>query len=347
MDTLFSMQLFLRVVQAGSFSAAGRQVGLSPASVFRHINALEDRLGTRLLNRTSRKLSMTEAGALYCSGVDQILAEMNDIETQVAQLQVAPHGTLRVHCRMSLGAQHLAPALPAFLARYPDLRIDLSLTDRCADLAEENIDVAIRIGKMPDSPLLVRKIASSTRIVCASPAYLDAHATPEHPTDLAAHNCLAFRGPAAQAVWRFLDGKALIEMHVSGSLQADNAEVLRLAALGGLGVALLPEWCIGADLKAGRLRALLPGFEATPFSFDSGIYVVTQKSRHRSMKVQLFIDFLIRLFRERGHWADALEQSGLHSGLADAANVEPAWLGPKQTRRGPAPPRAEGRLAIS
>ncbi len=171
--------------------------------MFRHINALEDRLGTRLLNRTSRKLSVTEAGALYCSRIEQILVEMNDIETQVTQLQVAPHGTLRVHCRTSLGEQHLAPALPVFLARYPDLRIDLSLTDRCADLAEENIDVAIRIGKMPDSPLMVRKIASSTRIVCASPAYLQTHPAPEHPADLAAHNCLTFRGDAAQTVWRF------------------------------------------------------------------------------------------------------------------------------------------------
>ena len=302
MDVLQGMQLYLRVVQAGSFSAAGRQVGLSPASVFRHINALEDMLGTRLLNRTSRKLSVTEAGELYARRVEHILADIQETNAEVGQLQLVPRGTLRVHCRVSLGAQHLAPALPGFLARYPELRIDLHLADRAADLVQENIDVAIIVGKMKDSSLTVRKLATSPRIVCASPAYLAQHAAPEQPKDLAGHNCLTYRSALGPPTWRFLRDAQLEEVRVSGALQADNAEVVRLGAISGLGIALLPEWSIGVDLAEGRLLPLLMAYEASPIGFDNGIYVVTQRSRHRSVKVRLFLDFLVALFRERRNW---------------------------------------------
>lgn len=299
MDALFGMQLFQRVVRAGSFSAAGRQVGLSPASVFRHMNALEDRLGARLLNRTSRKLSLTEAGGLYHKRLERILADMQEADAQVAELEMAPRGTLRVHCRVSLGAQYLAPALPELLAHYPDLRVDLRLADRNVDLVEENIDVAILVGRLRDSALIQRKLASSPRILCASPTYLAEHPAPAQPQDLSAHNCLAYRTGSPRPIWRFLRDRRVLELPVQGNLLADNAEVVRLAAVAGLGVALLPNWSIGPDLAAGRLRRILPDYEATPLGFDNGIYAVMQRSRHRSVKVALFIEFLVRLFGDR------------------------------------------------
>jgi DNA-binding transcriptional LysR family regulator len=302
MDELVGMRLFVRVVQCGSFSAAARQIGSSPASVFRAINSLEDRLGTRLLNRTTRKLSLTEAGEIFSGRVEHILSEIQDVTSELTQLQHAPRGLLRVHARVSLGSQHIAPILPAFLAQYSELRIDLRLSDRAVDIVEDNIDVAICVGRIDSVSLTIRKLTSSPRRVCASPDYLARHGRPVEPGDLIRHNCLTFRAEANQMIWRFLQAKQLTEIRVAGSLQADNAEVLRQAALKGLGVVLLPEWCVGGDLATGRLQLLLADYEATPFGFDNGIYMVTQKARHRSMKVRLFMDFMASNFRNRENW---------------------------------------------
>ncbi len=302
MDLLHCMQLYARVVQAGSFSAAAREVGLTPGSVLRRIDALEDMLSVRLLNRTSRRLSLTEAGELYARRVEHILADIQETNAEVMQLQIVPRGTLRVYCRVSLGAQHLAPVLPDFLRLYPELRIDLQLSDHPVDLVQGNIDVAITVGATRDSSLMVRRLATSPRIVCASPAYLQDHAIPRTPGDLEAHNCLTFRNTSGVPVWRFQREGKVSEARVTGTLQADNAEVVRRAALGGLGVALLPEWLIGPDLAQGSLQPLLIDHEASPIGFDNGIYVVTQRARHRSIKVRLFVDFLVTLFRQRRNW---------------------------------------------
>jgi DNA-binding transcriptional LysR family regulator len=302
MDSLAGMRLFMRVVQAGSFSAAGRQIGLSPASVFRAINALEDMLGARLLNRSSRKLTLTEAGELYSAKLEQILGEIDDTHAEVTQLQLAPRGTLRIHTRVSLGIHHLAPLLPVFLAQYAELKIDLRLSDTPIDLAEENIDVDIRVGEVTGSSFLIQKLGSSPRLLCASPAYLARHAPVRLPEDLKIHNCLTFRSDENQPMWRFLRGTELTELRISGSLQADHGDVLREAALAGLGVVLLPAWSVEADLLAGRLVPLLLEYEATPFGFDHDLYVVTHKARHRSLKVRLFLSFLVKAFRERQDW---------------------------------------------
>lgn len=297
------MRLFVRVAHAGSLSAAGRQVGLSPASVSRHINALEDELGVRLLNRTSRKLSLTEAGELYLRRAERVLAEIEDTKSLVSQLQVRPSGTLRVHARISLGSQHIAPSLPAFLTRYPDLRVDLWLSDGSVDLVEQGVDVAIRVGKQQDSSLIARKLASSPRLVCGSPAYLDRTRPPRRPDDLVVHNCLTYRFDLGPPAWRFLGRNGLKEVRVSGNLQTNNAEALRTAALAGLGLALLPAWSIDGDLRAGRLRAVLTDYQASPTEFDDGIYAVYQQTRHLSAKVRIFVDYLVDVFRERGDWA--------------------------------------------
>jgi DNA-binding transcriptional LysR family regulator len=304
LDTLVGMQLFLRVAQTGSFSAAGRQVGLSPPTVFRAINALEDNVGARLLNRSSRRLTLTEAGTLYAARIETILAEIDDTNAELGQLQLTPRGTLRVHARVSLGVHHLAPLLPIFLIRHPEVDLDLRLSDTALDFAEANIDVAIRVGDVSGATLVKRKLVASPRIVCASPDYLARRGTPGQPGDLLGHNCLTFRSEENQPMWRFLKDGQLTELRVTGSLRSEHGDVLRQAALGGLGVVLLPAWSVGEDLLAGRLTGLLLDHEATPFGFDPDLYVITHRVRHRALKVRLFLDFLHEAFAAKKAWAD-------------------------------------------
>jgi DNA-binding transcriptional LysR family regulator len=292
------MRLFVSVVQSGSLSSAGRQLGLSPASVSRHINSLEESLGVRLLNRTSRKLTLTEAGEIYYRQAEQILHQITAANESVAQLQTAPRGTLRVHSRMLVGHQYIVPALPDFLAQYPEIKIDLLMSNFPVDLVERNIDIDVRIGKMLDSSLVARKLVSSERLICAAPVYLKGRPAIESPADLAGHNCLTYRLNMGRNVWRFVGAdNTLTEVPVAGSFQSDNGQALRLAARAGVGVALMPDWSIRDDLASGRLKHLLPDYRATHMEFENGVYAVYQKSRHMSAKVRVFIDFLAALFK--------------------------------------------------
>lgn len=304
MDTLGGMQLFLRVAQAGSFSAAGRQVGLSPPTVFRAINALEDQVGARLFNRSTTRLTLTESGTLYAARLEGILAEIDDTHAELGQLQLTPRGTLRVQTRVSFGVRYLAPLLPEFLNRYPEVNFDLRLSDTPLDFAETNIDVAILVGDVTGAHLVKRKLIASPRIVCASPDYLQRRGTPRKPRDLLQHNCMIFRSDETRPTWRFLKGKRLTELQVAGNLRSEHGDVLRAAVLGGLGVALLPAWSIGEDLLAGRLRGLLLDHEATPFGFDPDLNIITNRARHRALKVRLFVDFLKDAFATHRDWAD-------------------------------------------
>ena len=304
MDTLNGMKLFLRVAQTGSFSAAGRQVGLSPPTVFRAINALEDKVGARLLNRSSRRLTLTEAGTLYANRIETILADIEDTTAELGQLQLTPRGTLRVHTRVSLGVRHLAPLLPVFLIRYPEVNLDLRLSDQPVDFAEGNIDVAIRVGDVTGAALVKRKLVIAPRIICASPDYLSRHGVPRQPRDLQKHNCLTFRSEETQPMWRLMKKERLTELRVTGSLRSEHGDVLREAALGGLGIVLLPAWSVGEDLLNGRLTGLLLDHEATPFGFDPDLYVIAHRARHRALKVRLFLDFLHEAFAAKKAWAD-------------------------------------------
>ena len=300
MDWMQPMRIFVTVVQNGSLSAAGRQLGLSPASVSRHIGALEESLGCRLVNRTSRKLTLTEAGELYYAKVSEILHQIVDANESVAQLTSQPRGTLRVHSRVLVGHLHVMPVLPEFLARYPDVSVDLSMSNRVIDVVEQNIDVDIRIGKLVDSSLVARKLASSERVVCAAPRYLDAKPPIASPGGLAAHNCLTYRINVGRTVWRFLDAAGVLEeIPVEGSFTTDNGYALLSAALAGAGVALMPDWSVRDHLAAGRLRRLLPDYRASHIEFDNGIYAVFQKSKHMSAKVRAFIDYLATSFEQR------------------------------------------------
>ena len=295
MDNLKTMRLFLTVVQAKSLSGAGRQFGLAPASVSRQITALENDLGVRLLNRTTRRLSLTEAGEAYLERAERLLEDFDELRDAVSQLSFRPRGTLRILSRISLGTQHVVPLIPTFQAQYPDLKIDLWLTDVDHDLSEHNIDLAIRTGNLADSTLIGRRLASSPRLVCATPQYWKQHGRPETPEDLQDHNCLTYRfefGTTA-ALWQFRndDGHST-NIRVAGNFSTNNGQSLRLANLSGLGVALLPAWSVKEHLMDGTLERVLSDYETTVSDLDTGIYAVYLSRRNLPVKTRLFIDHL-------------------------------------------------------
>ena len=303
MDNVKAMRLFLTVVQTGSLSGAGRQSGLSPASVSRQITALEDDLGVRLLNRTSRRLSLTEAGQVYLEHAERLLQDIDELRDAVSQMAVKPRGTLRIQSRISLGTQHVAPLIPTFLALYPDLKIDLWLTDNDLDLTEHGIDLAIRTGDLSDSTLIGRRLASSPRVICASPQYWAEHGKPTTPEALMDHNCLTYRfefGTAA-ALWQFrTDTGQSVNVQVAGNFQTNNGDALRVATLSGLGVAMLPAWSVKDHLKAGSLERVLSDYETTVSDLDFGIYAVYLSRRNLSAKTRLFVDHLVTEFSKQG-----------------------------------------------
>lgn len=300
MEWLRASRLFVNVVQSGSLSAAARQFGLSPASASRLIAGLEENVGGRLLNRTSRKLTLTEAGELYYGKIEQILHEIAEANESVARLQSTPRGTLRVHSRMLVGNQHIVPALPGFLARYSDIKVDLMMSNHAVDLVEQNIDVDIRIGKLADSSLIARKLANAERFICASPAYLERTPPIASPSDLSQHNCLTYRLHLGRTIWRFLDAAGtLTEVPVTGNFQSDNGQSLHAAAVAGVGIAMLPDWSIREELASGALKQLLPDHRTSHVEFENGVYAVFQHSRYVLSKVRVFVDYLAGYFKCR------------------------------------------------
>ncbi|MEX0852283.1 MAG: LysR family transcriptional regulator [Bauldia sp.] len=292
------MELFVEVIHRGSFSAAGRHLGLSPASVSRHMNALENSLGVRLLNRTSRNLTLTDAGQQYFEKVEHILADVRDIHETVSQMQRAVRGTLRVHSRMLVGILHVVPALPRFMQAFPDIDVDMRLSNFPADLIEQNLDVDIRIGSLTDSSLISRKLRSSERVLCATPGYLERHGAVGRPEDLVHHNCLSYRINLGEPTWRFLDRDGVLtEMGVSGNYQSDNGQALLMATIAGVGIGLMADWAVKEHLAAGRLVRLCPGYRVSHIEFENGVYAVYPQNRHLSAKVRVFIDFLVDLFK--------------------------------------------------
>ena len=296
MDWLQPMRIFVSVVQNGSLSSASRELGLSPASVSRHISSLEASLGCRLVNRSSRKLTLTEAGELYFGKVERILQQVAEANDSVAQLQTTPRGTLRVHSRMLVGHLIVVPALPAFLAQHPEIKVDLLLSNNPVDLVERNIDIDIRIGKLNDSSLVAKRLVAAERALCAAPSYLAKHPRVGAPADLAAHNCLTYRINVGQTVWRFIDAAGTMqEVQVGGSLQSDNGLALLSATLAGVGIALMPDWAVREPIADGRLVRLLPAFRVSHIEFDNGVYAVYQRTL-MSAKVRACIDFLAATF---------------------------------------------------
>ncbi len=304
MDTLTGMRLFTRVVEAESFSEAARQLGLAPSSVSRQINALEDELGVRLLNRTTRRLSSTEAGLLYYERAVRILADAEEAKLAVSQLEATPKGTLRISAPISFGRLHIAAALPSFHARYPFVHIDLSASDSIVDLVAEGFDLGVRMGELEDSSLIARKLAPNRRVICGSPWYFERAKIPENPDDLAEHNCLTFAYHARSNVWQLKGPEGTKKVQVSGSLHTNNGEILLAAVLGGLGLAMLPTWHAGKDIQRGALEAVLTDYEVGP---TSNIYAVYPHNRHLAPKVRAFVDFLAQRFGPGPYWEMPVE----------------------------------------
>ena len=298
MDSVSGMRVFARVVEAGSFSAAGRQIGAAPSSVSRRIGDLEEELGARLFNRTTRKLSLTEAGRIYLDRVARILLEIDEAKLAVSQVGGAPSGILRVTVPGAIGRQLVAGALPAFLDRYPAVRVVLSMTDRMVDLVDAGFDLGIRVGRQRDSSLIARKIGTSRRFVCGSPGYLERAGEPATPAELADHDCLTFREHPGSNVWRFRGLEGDSDVRVSGSLFANSADALSAAAVAGLGLILIPDWNIGTELRHGTLRTVLRDYQVIPEA--SPIYAVYPHQRHLPPKVRAFIDFLADRFSTDG-----------------------------------------------
>jgi DNA-binding transcriptional LysR family regulator len=314
-NALQELTIFARVVGTGSLSAAARDLGMSPAVVSRRLASLEARLGVRLVNRTTRSLHLTDEGAAYYETCTRVLAEIEEADAAVSAGRAEPRGVLRVALPASFGNQHIAPLIPKFAELYPEVQIALSLSDRTVNLVEEGFDVAIRIADLADSSLAARRLAPNRRVVCASPAYLRRHGTPETPEDLAKHNCLTTTDFAMNWDYRSADGKAG-SVRVTGRYACDNWEVLREWALAGLGVALKSTWDVRRHLEDGSLVSLLPGYT---FASDVAIYAVYPHRRHLPAKTRAFIEF-----------------------LADSFGPEPYWDRPQSLPK----PRIKGRSAV-
>ncbi len=299
MDRLAAMTAFARVAETRSFSEAARRLGVSKSVVSRQIMALETDLGARLFHRTTRSLTLTEAGQGYYERVSRILADVDEANQSVTRLQAAPRGRLRVNAPMSFGVRHLAPAIPDFLALHSEVEIDMSMNDRFVDLVDEGFDVAVRIGRLTDSGLVARKLAPLRRVVCASPAYLAAKGVPRTPADLAAHQCLSYSNMAVSDEWSFVGAAGRpMAVEVKGRLRVNNGDTLRIAALRGLGLVTQPSFIVGADLQAGTLVGVLSEYVAQ----DGAVHAVYPHSRHLSPKVRAFVDFLAERFGPRPYW---------------------------------------------
>ncbi len=301
MDKLTSMKVFATVAKSGSFAAAAKDLGISRAMATKHVMHLENALGVRLLNRTTRRISLTEAGASYLERCLQILEDIEETELAVTQLHTEPQGLLRMSTPPFFGTFHLAPTIAAYLAQYPKVRVDLMVRGGTVDVVSEGLDLAICLGELPDSSLIARKLASSPRIVCGASSYFEKHGMPKTPQDLKHHNCLINWGFEPHDHWKFNgpDGEPII-VKVSGTMQANTADPLRLAAIHGLGLVVLPTYIVGQDLRKERLQAVLEDY-ALP-SMD--IYAVYPHRRHLSAKVRTFLDFLAERLHPIPYWED-------------------------------------------
>jgi DNA-binding transcriptional LysR family regulator len=299
MDRMTSMATFVKVVESGGFSAAARSLGMSPSMVTTHVRSLEEGLAVRLLNRSTRKVSLTEAGHAYYERCLQILAEVDEAERIAQSLQSTPRGTLRLNTSVAI-PPFLAPVIAEFVALYPEVSVNLTMTDRMVDLVEEGFDLAVRNMSGPDSSLIARRVATYRFVVCGSPGYLAARGVPREPADLVHHNCLVYPHSAWGNEWHFAGPDGEQSVAVSGNLQANSDNALRLAAVHGQGLALAPSFLLVDEIKSGRLVPVLTEF----LQAEHAINAIYPHRRHLSAKVRSFIDLLAKHFREDPAWAD-------------------------------------------
>lgn len=293
MDRLVCMQVFVRVVEKGSFSAAAEELRISSTMVGKHVQHLEERLGARLLNRTTRRQSLTEVGSIYYERCKVALAEVEAAEMSATELQQVPRGLLRVNAPVTFGANVLVGAIGDYLRDYPEVHVELSLNDRVVNLVDEAYDVAIRIGNLPDSSLVARKLAPYRMIACASPGYLEAHGTPRTPAQLGAHNCMGFMYSAAQKHWQFTDRGETSNVQINGNFKVNSGQALRTAALHGMGIIVQPEVLLADDLASGSLVRILPNHHLP----SQSMHVVYPSSRNMTLKMKSFIEFIVQRYR--------------------------------------------------
>jgi len=299
MENLADIAVFVRVVERGSFTLAAEDLQLSRAVVSKYLSRLEERLGARLLHRTTRRLSLTEAGAALFEASRGAIERIEEAEGAVARFQSSPRGRLRVSAPMSFGILHLGPALAEFARANPAISLDVRLDDRYVNLVEEGIDVAVRIGKLADSSLVARRLGTTRAVACASPAYLAEHGEPETPEDLASHECLLYAYLSTANVWRFTarDGRE-IPVASTGRLRANNGILLAEAAVLGQGILMTPSFYVGSLLREGKLRPILEDYRLP----ELGIHAVYPQTSHVPPKVRAFVDFLVKRFGRKPDW---------------------------------------------
>ncbi|MGH8714525.1 MAG: LysR family transcriptional regulator [Casimicrobiaceae bacterium] len=306
MDRLQAITAFARVVEAGSFVRAADRLGVSVSAVSRHVADLEAHLDVRLLNRTTRRLSLTESGRVFYERSVQLLADLEEAEQSASASTITPRGTLRLSAPVTFGERHLAPAIAAFVARHPGMRFDVELADRAVDLVDEGFDAAVRVGAIGSQNLVGRRIAETRLVCCAAPAYLARHGEPKRPEDLATHQCLIYSYAPQRSIWLFRDRDgAARQVRVSGVVHANSGRFLEVLAAEGVGIACEPDFIVGPEVRAGRLVPILRSFQPPP----SSIQVVYPSRRHLSAKVRAFADFLRARF-ESAEWGAESPRAG-------------------------------------
>jgi DNA-binding transcriptional LysR family regulator len=298
MDKLQSMNAFVAVADAGSFVKAAAAMDMSKSTVSRQVAELEDALGVRLLHRTTRTLSLTDEGQRYAAHCRELLQRLNDAENEISHQHGEPGGTLRVSAPMSLGVLHLAPLWGEFCRRYPQVRLEVTLTDHIVDMVEDGLDVAVRVSQMPNSTLIGRRLASTRLALCASPHYVARCGAPQNPDELAGHSVIGYTLQTVRE-WEFTGPQGSLLVRPNPIFTANNGDTCRAAALAGQGITLLPTFLVGDDLAAGRLVELMPQFR----SLDLGVHVVYPTRKFLPPKVRRLIDYLVEAFAEP-RWAD-------------------------------------------
>jgi DNA-binding transcriptional LysR family regulator len=298
MDILTGMRTYAAVVSTGSFTGAAERLGISRALTSKYVGQLEDHLGVRLLNRTTRQLNVTEVGQAYFERCRQIVDEIDELESAVSDQQTAPRGRLLIAAPTTFGEMFLAQAVARYLGEYPEVSIELVLADRFVNLVDEGFDLAVRIGNLKDSSLIARRLASCRIVVCASPEYLQRAGSPTKPDDLERHCCIYDTNQGSGNSWPFRDDDHRFRVNVKGNLRVNGAVAVREAMLAGHGVGYSPAYAIGEELRTGKLEIVLENYE----SDELGIYAVYPHNRHLATKVRSFIDFLITQFKAFAEW---------------------------------------------
>ncbi|QTF58870.1 LysR family transcriptional regulator [Stutzerimonas frequens] len=300
LDRITGMRVFARAASAGSLSAAARHLGMSPAMATKHVDALESRLGVKLFHRSTRRLTLTEAGGQYLEACQRILPEIDEVEASVASQRVEASGLLRMNVPLSFGTRYIAPLIPDFSRRHPAVKVELGLTDSRIDLLDGGWDLAVRIGWLEDSPLQARRLADCPLLICAAPRYLDERGVPRSVADLTQHNCLGYSlsSLASGTLWAF-GRNGDVRVAVSGDLIANNGEALLAAAIGGQGIIYQPQFIVAPALRSGELVALELDHPCVGLG---GIHVVYPPDRRPPAKVRVMIDYLVEAIGERQPW---------------------------------------------